>query len=47
MFFFLKKDNIIKELKNLTFKTGIISNVGNNKLEQRREILPEFSSYVL
>lgn len=43
--FFYKKDNIIKELKNLTFKTGIISNVGNNKLEQK--LLKFFPNLVL
>ena len=43
--FFYKKDNIIKELKNLIFKTGIISNVGNNKLEQK--LLKSFPNLVL
>ena len=43
--FFYNKDNIIKEFKNLTFKTGIISNVGNNKLEQK--LLTSFPNLVL
>ena len=43
--FFNNKDNVINELKNLTFKTGIISNVGNNKLEKK--LLTSFPNLVL
>jgi len=43
--FFYNKDNIINELKNLTFKTGIISNVGNNKLEKK--LLTSFPNLIL
>ena len=43
--FFYSKDNIINELEKLTFKNGIISNVGNNKLEQK--LLTTFPNLVL
>lgn len=43
--FFYSKDNIINELEKLTFKYGIISNVGNNKLEQK--LLTTFPNLVL
>ena len=43
--FFYNKDNIINELDKLPFKTGIISNVGNNKLRQK--LLTSFPNLVL
>jgi type III pantothenate kinase len=43
--FFYNKDNIINELEKLPFKTGIISNVGNNKLGQK--LLTSFPNLVL
>ena len=43
--FFHNKDNIINELEKLPFKTGIISNVGNNKLGQK--LLTSFPNLVL
>jgi type III pantothenate kinase len=43
--FFYNKDNIINELEKLPFKTGIISNVGNNKLRQK--LLTSFPNLVL
>jgi type III pantothenate kinase len=42
--FFYNKDNIINELKKLPFKTGILSNVGNNKLGQN--LLKSFPNLV-
>ena len=43
--FFYNKDSIINELEKFTFKTGIISNVGNNKLKQK--LLISFPNLVL
>ena len=43
--FLYNKDNIINELEKIPFKTGIISNVGNNKLEQK--LLTSFPNLVL
>jgi type III pantothenate kinase len=43
--FFYNKDNIINELEKLPFKTGIISNVGNNKLGQK--LLTSYPNLVL
>ena len=43
--FFYNKDNIINELEKFPFKTGIISNVGNNKLRQK--LLTSFPNLVL
>ena len=43
--FLCNKENIINELEKLPFKTGIISNVGNNKLEKK--LLTSFPNLVL
>lgn len=43
--FLYNKDNIENELEKTPFKTGIISNVGNNKLEQK--LLTTFPKLVL
>ena len=43
--FLYNKDNIENELEKLPFKTGIISNVGNNKLEQK--LMTSFPNLVL
>ena len=43
--FFFNKDIIINELEKLSFKNGIISNVGNNKLEQK--LMTSFPNLVL
>jgi type III pantothenate kinase len=43
--FFYNKDNFLYELDKLPFKTGIISNVGNNKLGQK--LLTSFPNLTL